>query len=722
MAQVVSEKLKARQFFKAEHIPQVRAAVAQHHYITSYATLLLKSFYLNDVLPRWREGVETAFPISADVIQVAFTIVQGKKVQTRKRRTSPDEQAEQPRQGPWWHGALLDRWNAAFDTARGCGIDKRDALALSYPFDYAATQLAAAYETNIEEHFPGYVQRYVKESLRRLPGQPTAAAAKKAFSADIDRAVRDVFLGRLTAPSMTCRVPEIRAWVRDNGASLLPPRPPGFQCLEEHLEADPWSFLPFMVDINLRLEGLPRGVGRSAGAAKLFHPLCLRKSFVPGAMVLDTTALLHLLLRGKDDLKVFKDDFLAFYGVDLVNLRDKSNVAASLATLTGRSGVTKDEEAEHAQRVWSYFAKLDAAKDKHAGRLVSHKRKDGTAFRFARFVRTDGYTVSAMLTTAKDTLGRKRVAKARKVYMHSLNESTWQNHAATFLPAIENGQATAVGCDPGKKDLVTLVDGSGRALAYSKARRDRECRFKATEERRTNSAFFRVLKGSTLSWTAADGSERRLESPNVSAVLSDYLGSFNSKSSRPATFDAYIQARQRVDGLLRPFFEAAFHRHAKYSVFLAKRASQDRLVDRIRNTFGGGRGCGGQPKGVLIFWGNWGARPNGLKGSPSTPGIGLRRFVHRRLCKDRWHGQTVSGSGTLTTFEGKTSSACSACGGRVEEGRDRKGQLTRRVLQCSCCGARHARDVMGAQNILQCGMSLLVRGERPAHLAKSRGS
>lgn len=90
---------------------------------------------------------------------------------------------------------------------------------------------------------------------------------------------------------------------------------------------------------------------------------------------------------------------------------------------------------------------------------------------------------------------------------------------------------------------------------------------------------------------------------------------------------------------LRSFYEGSFFRSSKYSVYLAKKASQDRLVDRLRNVFGAGN------KAVVVFWGNWGAAPNALRNGPPTPGIGLRRFVHRRLLHDRRRVESVAEQG-----------------------------------------------------------------------------
>ena len=76
---------------------------------------------------------------------------------------------------------------------------------------------------------------------------------------------------------------------------------------------------------------------------------------------------------------------------------------------------------------------------------------------------------------------------------------------------------------------------------------------------------------------------------------------------------------------------------------IGKRSSEDKLKDRIRKTFIEGS----DSKEVCIIWGNWGRNPN-LKHQPPTPGIGLRRNIHKTF-----H--------TLTLDERLTSSRCPNC-------------------------------------------------------------
>ena len=153
------------------------------------------------------------------------------------------------------------------------------------------------------------------------------------------------------------------------------------------------------------------------------------------------------------------------------------------------------------------------------------------------------------------------------------------------------------------------------------------------------------------------------------------------------------------------FYRQTFFRSSKYSVYLAKKASEDKLVDRIRNTFGE------EGKAIVIFWGNWGHAPNRLRNGPPTPGIGLRRFIHRRLSNDSRDGVTYHGT-TLTVFEGYTSSVCNACGAVVENVVGADGRDKHRLLSCTSprCNKLWQRDNLGSHNILMQGLHLLRHG------------
>ena len=191
-------------------------------------------------------------------------------------------------------------------------------------------------------------------------------------------------------------------------------------------------------------------------------------------------------------------------------------------------------------------------------------------------------------------------------------------------------------------------------------------------------------------------------SPSIEDIEIKFLRSVTSKSCKPDRFRAYLEARERVQVHLKAFYCQTFFRSSKYSVYLAKKASEDKLFDRIRNTFAE------EGKALVIFWGNWGRQPNRLRNGPSTPGIGIRRFIHRRLATDTQNGITYFGT-TLTVFEGSTSSVCNACGAAVQNVVGADGKSKHRVLRCqnAHCNTTWQRDNLGCHNIMMQAMHLL---------------
>ena len=232
------------------------------------------------------------------------------------------------------------------------------------------------------------------------------------------------------------------------------------------------------------------------------------------------------------------------------------------------------------------------------------------ALRFQRMVVTDAYSISVLLTTATDKRGRVFGARKTRTALPTLDPDT----APSFQHLLDKKRYTPVGLDPGKKDPLWMTDGE-KTLRYTNARRDRECRFRqvrlATEDKKRNWFCNGLVLpvAPTGQWRLRrhdldPGTNERFEgSPSIEDVETKFLCSVTSKSCKLDRFEAYLAARERVQVHLKAFYSQTFFRSSKYSVYLAKKSSEDKLVDRIRNTFAE------KGKALVIFWGNWGRRP-----------------------------------------------------------------------------------------------------------------
>ena len=131
-----------------------------------------------------------------------------------------------------------------------------------------------------------------------------------------DRRANDAFIDVIERRSENMRSSEpiVIEWIRTCQQWLLPSSDVRFVTIDDHLEATPFAFLPYMVKINLLIEALPCLSAKYN--VKLYSPLILRTSYVPTHMTLDTTALLHLFV---DDVYRFKAWYYKRFDVQLLN-------------------------------------------------------------------------------------------------------------------------------------------------------------------------------------------------------------------------------------------------------------------------------------------------------------------------------------------------------------------------------------------------------------------
>src|ERR1044071_3135962 len=150
----------------------------------------------------------------------------------------------------------------------------------------------------------------------------------------------------------------------------------------------------------------------------------------------------------------------------------------------------------------------------------------------------------------------------------------------------------------------------------------------------------------------------------------------NKDSSRKSCclgpYTRYLVLRLEMSVHLRPFYQRTGHRRRQYRALLGRKSSEDRLCHNIAETFG---------DDVVIFWGNWGRTPN-LKHQPPTPGIGLRRQVHK------WFQ-------TYTYDERMSSSLCFTCESPVSH------PLTRSYRRVNRSGVR-VKVTVSVHHLLRC--------------------
>lgn len=98
------------------------------------------------------------------------------------------------------------------------------------------------------------------------------------------------------------------------------------------------------------------------------------------------------------------------------------------------------------------------------------------------------------------------------------------------------------------------------------------------------------------------------------------LSKYSSKTCNLNKFLKYARCKIELMGILCPFYEDKFFRKLRYSQYINKQKSEDRLINELKNKFG---------KRIILAYGDWNFSLQN-KNNGSVPGIGLKR----RLAKE----------------------------------------------------------------------------------------
>lgn len=188
----------------------------------------------------------------------------------------------------------------------------------------------------------------------------------------------------------------------------------------------------------------------------------------------------------------------------------------------------------------------------------------------------------------------------------------------------------------------------------------------------------------------------------------------NQHCKRSCTFDNFGQycnrRKEKEDAFIKLYSHPVF-RQFKFTNHCKIKSSESKAANRIIKTFSpstdvtkrcmdpvmvnNSRKAVGSSKELVIAWGNWGKRPNCLKGQQSTPGIGLRKSM------EKWFT-------TETINEDLTSQRCPCC----HNNRSLKKMIINDIerhhlLRCTndkCQSRLWNRNVVGSFNILYKGL------------------
>ena len=367
----------------------------------------------------------------------------------------------------------------------------------------------------------------------------------------------------------------------------------------------PFEYMKGMLYMNSVLE---------TQESKLFQPLPLRNNIIPKHIILDTACLVSLFSPEKD-----KDGNKTKKGELLKNIK------------------------ENQHDIWNGFLNLN------------HKTFNNKHYQFHHQIQTDGISC-CLLFIRKDLKDKKWGSK-----VPTLPEQDFYNIEDLSKEQLDELKPrNIVGCDPGKRSLVYMMDSNGKKLQYTAPQRKIESKAKCNQ---------RIL----------------LEEKKKYGVigLETELSIENSKSVDYEKFKSYLVEKDKLNKKAIEFYQRETWRKMKFRQYSYGKKSMDNFLNKIKETFG---------ENILIGYGNW-SRSTQMKHFMPTMNKGLRKLIHKKY-------------DTITINECNTSKKCCGCHNNLTYFKDKENKDVFRLLMCSNCVScenKHTvfrtRDVNSAVNI-----------------------
>ena len=385
------------------------------------------------------------------------------------------------------------------------------------------------------------------------------------------------------------------------------------------VKVKPFDYLKGMLYMNYVLE---------KQESKLFQPLPLRNNIIPKHIIIDTASLINLFCpeKDKDGNKVKKGELLS-------NVKDNQN------------------------EVWCNFLDLK-------NKIFKNKY-----YQFHNQIQTDGISC-CLLFIRKDLKDKKWGSK-----VPVLQDQDFYNIEDLSKEQLDTlKDRNIVGCDPGKRSLVYMMDNNGNKLQYTAPQRKRESKTKTNqrillEERKRNGII-----------------EKETE-----------LSLQNSKTVDYEKFKTYLVEKSKLNKETADFYQRETWRKMKFRQYSYGKKSMDTFLNKIKETFG---------ENILIGYGNW-SRSTQMKHFMPTMNKGLRKLINKKY-------------DTITINECNTSKKCCDCNKDLEYYKDKEGKKVFRLLVCSNCVSCEnknivfrTRDANSSINIMNLTRTWIEKQERP---------
>ena len=398
------------------------------------------------------------------------------------------------------------------------------------------------------------------------------------------------------------------------------------------VKVKPEKYLFYTIKMNENIEKLNNTIRNNKDLTeeekrckikKLFQPIPLRNTIIPNYITIDTNVILSL----------FKDD--------------------------GESKMNK-ETKKYKNHIWDKIFKTN----KKVMNMNGYEYKT---------ILTDGISVSICFQkSGKKYKENKNIDEDNELYINELNDDDLEICKSKKIVTI----------DPGKSNMVFMMDKDKNKLRYTAPQRRRE-----SLRKRNNNIILREKQKNKI-----------IEEETK-------LSSYNCKSVNYNKFKEYIKEKTKLNDKVRKFYENELYRKLKWRTWIYGRKSEDKFLNNIEKTYG-------KKEDLLLCYGNW-SNNKQMKYIMPTKGVGLRRTIEKKF-------------NVLLLDEFRTSKLCSKCNCKLENYNN-----LHRVLVCRGCKSSGSesknttfinRDMNACMNMLHISNSWIQSKIIPENFCRTSDS
>ena len=487
---------------------------------------------------------------------------------------------------------LFNEFNSLYE------FEKEDAYNLNEILSYKVTTILTMIENNIKAHFFDYIKRYV---ISFFSDKYKTELENKTIEKSVLRKELYKVINNLLNSSNKCD-DKYKSWISENKFKILPDlssKDENEQNYFYDIKVNPQSYLSHMIWMSIEIEKFEK---------KAFQFFPLQNNIIPKFIPIDTTSLIDFFIiknikEYRENVRLHADELWSAFNITqkIKNYSFDDTIftdgySASLRFINNKyiqSKINKHKNMQNGKKViknLTILEKENVKKQKALKQLEIKKEKSKVEIT----CKCGSIISKATLSSHKKTLKHKKYLKD--------NDETDDNGYIEFPyiteVELEKLSGKHIFIDPGKRDLLTMLDDNGTRLTYSNKQY-----LKSTKRLKYNNHL------------------RKYKEEHGICEIENSLSEFNSKTCDISKFKEFIDNKLRVNNLLCEKYKLEKFRRYKFYSYINKKRSEDNMLNIIETKFGTDN---------TIIIGDW-SQGKQMRNFISTPGLRIKKKLKERF-------------------------------------------------------------------------------------------